>query len=71
MTDDSLRITLEGYEIVAYLSPHKGRYLACVYTLGLLRLLAEFDEDSPALAIGKCKQWIAENSIIESDEVQA
>jgi hypothetical protein len=66
--DLDLIITIGDYEIYAKLSPYDGEYTARVYYQIFTKKL-EIGEISPALAIKRCKQWIAENTI--ENEVQA
>ena len=68
--DDDLSmifITIGDYVIIALLAPQNGLYIADIHPNGAGARLASFSDTSPALAIGKCKQWIADNQIIENE----
>jgi hypothetical protein len=60
-------ITIGDYVIIANLHPFDGEYMATIYPNGKGDKKAWFGEASPALAIKRCKKWIAENQ----SEVQA
>jgi len=71
--DDFSMIFIEigDYTLIANLAPHLGVFTASVWYGNEKRARCSFDEDNPALAISRCKKWITDNPIIESDEVQA
>jgi len=69
--DEYIVITIGEYAIFADLMPQdNGEYTGRVYYRQYTKRL-EISANSPHGALSMCKQWIADNPIIESDEVQA